>query len=77
MELSPTMHSAINFAKKNGDKLIRQPGGFWRAEGVQYPWFGSSTINALVDRGVAEYTQWQERKNGGQPFPIEMTLKEG
>lgn len=75
MELSPTMHDAVEYAKQHGNKLIRYPGGFWCAEGIQRPWYGTTTINALVDRGVAEYTKWQGRENGWSGFPIEMTLK--
>lgn len=76
MKLSPTMQDAVEYARQHGNKLVRYPGGFWCAEGIQRPWYGASTVNALVDRGAAEFTQWQERSKGGSKFPIEMTLKE-
>ena len=75
MKLSPTMRDAIEYAKRHGNKLIRYPGGFWCAEGTRHPWYGTTTVNALVDRGAAEYTKWQERMSGSR-FPIEITLKE-
>lgn len=74
--LSPTMQDAVEFARQHGNKLIRLPGGFWCREGLtrwERPWFGTTTVEALVKRGVAEYTKWQE---GRSRFPIEMTLKE-
>lgn len=73
-DLSPTMQSAIYYARKHGNKIVRYPGGFWARTGwdSQAPWFGTSTINALVDRGVAEFTEWKE---GRSRFPVEVTLK--
>ena len=77
--LSPTMREALICARERGNgKLLRYPGGFWAIEGWRGAhagtWFGTSTIEALVSRGVAEYTAWKERGNGTR-FPIEMTVK--
>lgn len=73
--LSPTMKDAYNFIKENGDKLYRHPGGFWsKKEWRSYreKYFGTNTIKALVARGVAEYTDWQQGRRG--QFPVEITL---
>lgn len=75
-ELSATMRAALDHASKNGG-LVRSPGGYW---GPRAPCgcpltFGTSTINALVSRGLAEYTEWKDGRNGS--FPIRMAVKEG
>lgn len=80
VEISETMHAAVQFAWKNGGKLTRHPGGFWRDAGPTMDrwggtWFGTPTIEALVKRGLATYTQWKE--SGNRRFPIEMTMIEG
>lgn len=73
-ELSPTMREALDFAKKNGG-LIREPGGYWKsAEPCAWPFsFSTPTVNALVSRGLAEYTEWKDGRNGR--FPIRMSVK--
>jgi hypothetical protein len=75
--LSRTMLAAHRHAMANGGRLRRFPGGFWmrpnakgRGDG---PYFGTSTIEALVARGVAEYTEWKEGRGGW--FPVEVTVK--
>ena len=80
--LSPTMRAAITYAEKFDNKISRYPGGFWAREGWQGSriehYFGVTTIQALVDRGVAEYTKWEDGRSGR--FPVEVTLvvtKEG
>ena len=74
--LTPTMERAINFAKGNDGKLIRHPGGFW--QGPMFSrWgesFGTSTVEALVKRELADYTDWFTNK-AGRKFPIEATLR--
>lgn len=76
--LTATMHDAVAYAQKHGGKMVRYPGGFWAREGwkgFERPWFGSPTVNALVDRGVTEFTNWKEGKRSR--FPIEAKLKAG
>jgi hypothetical protein len=71
------MQDALDYARKYGNKLMRYPGGFWCQEGLSSwsrPWFGTSTVEALVTRGVGEYTQWVDGKHGR--FPVEMTVVE-
>ena len=81
-ELSPSMRGAIDHALKcsNGVRenavLVRFPGGFWSNEGWRQhegPWFGASTVAAIVKRGAGEYTRWQPSKKGGK-FPIEVKI---
>jgi hypothetical protein len=73
--LSATMRAAVSVAKENGGKLTRYPGGFWCRPGLAthgHPWFGTTTIQALVSRGVCVYSQWF---NGTRArFPVEVTL---
>ncbi len=74
--LTRTMKRAIRSASTNGSKprgkLIRYPGGFWYPDGPGQHSYSTATVQALVRRGLAEYTQWKDGRNGR--FPIEMTL---
>jgi hypothetical protein len=73
--LSPTMIAAVSLARENGGKLTRYEGGFWCRSGLkdyENPWFGTTTIQALVSRGVLVYSRWF---NGSRArFAIEVTL---
>lgn len=75
-KLSKTMQDAVQFANEHGGKLVRHPGGFWSSpefalgHGVQ--WFGTSTVESLVNRGIFSYTQWIEGKTSR--FPVEVTV---
>lgn len=71
--LSPEMRRAFDYAKKHGGTLKRLPGGFWVSEagGISY---GTTTIRALVARGVASYSEWKKGANG--EFPIAVTIIE-
>lgn len=78
-DLSPTMREALDYASKHGGQLERFPGGYWCEPG-RTQWdvnphvsFSTSTVNALVSRGLAEYTEWKDGRNGR--FPIRMTVK--
>jgi hypothetical protein len=72
MKLTQTMQAAAVHAQRHGGALVRHPGGFWygAAQDLQRDskHFGTPTVQALVSRGVAEYTEWQEGRNG--KFPI-------
>lgn len=75
MELSETMRAAFDYAKVNGGVLVRYPGGFWAKQGWRakdQPWFGAGTVEGLVRRGVAVYTQHQTGRNGS--FPVRAKL---
>lgn len=79
LKVSPTMQAAYEYAMANGGVLVRFPGGYhqpveWKIdtlERVSEAW-GTSTIEALVKRGYARYTKWQDGRRG--PFPIEATM---
>ena len=71
MELSQKMQQALSYAIKNGGSLRRYQGGYWAMEHWrwhEWPWFGTSTIEALVSRGVMSYSEWMEGRNG--LFPV-------
>lgn len=71
LELSKKMQEAMLYAMDNGGKLCRYRGGFWAMENWrmgQPPWFGTSTVKALVSRGLMLYTEWQEGRN--VRFPV-------
>lgn len=85
MKLSPTMQDAIKYANEHGGKLVRYPGGYWTVSGHEMTRgisFGTSTIEALVKRNVAVYSEWKHRS--GCPanisthccakFPVEVTI---
>lgn len=75
-ELSPTMQDAINFANEHGGTLTRYPGGFWCKSGLNgwtRPWFGTTTIEALVKRGRMEYTEWFEGSRAKFPVAAKVT----
>lgn len=74
-ELSKKMVEAISHMKRNGNKLVRFPGGYWAREGWHSwngPCFGTPTVEAIVRRGYAEYTVWKDGRSG--KFPIECGL---
>lgn len=74
-ELSPKMVSAIKHMARNGNKVVRYPGGYWASEhwhAWSGPCFGTPTIEAIVRRGYAEYTVWKDGR--ASRFPIECGL---
>lgn len=77
--LTATMVACLDDASEAGE-LIRYQGGFWAArgaprgfDGIPRPFHGSSTVQALVSRGCAEYSEWRDGRGGS--FPIAMRLK--
>lgn len=75
-ELSPRMIAAMQHMHRNGNKLVRFPGGYWAREGWHSwngPCWGTPTVEAIVRRGYAEYSVWKDGR-GGSRFPIECTL---
>lgn len=72
--LTMTMTACLAKLREQGP-LVRLPGGYWVREGVGFSgstpaesWDGTPTIEALVRRGLAEYTDWQ--KGRGAMFPV-------
>lgn len=77
-KLTNTMREAVAFIKRHG-KIVRYPGGFWCQPGLEgMPMHNRShsspTINALVGRGIAEYSEWVDGRTG--KFPVEAKLTE-
>lgn len=83
--LTDTMQQALDFAKAHDNKLTRHPGGVWSGKvhpdivGIDcynldetYLRFRTTTIQGLISRGIAEYTDWKEGSN--RRFPVEVTL---
>jgi hypothetical protein len=71
VDISNKMQQALLYALVNGGKLYRYAGGFWALKNWHYgqpPWFGTSTITALVSRDLMSYSEWQEGRKGR--FPI-------
>jgi hypothetical protein len=80
-EISATMRMAVLVTRERG-KLVRFPGGYWSYEGC--PWdgatpqtyFGTTTIQGLVRRGVLRYSQWRRKSRQHGEFPVEAVLDE-
>lgn len=82
LQLTPEMERARASARAHGGKLARYPGGFWVAgefNPAQDPrpavHFGTSTVEALVNRGLMAYTDFKYRGDGSS-FPIMAELTE-
>jgi len=79
--LSATMVSAIDLALESGGELVRYQGGYWAARGKPHPSFGQTecygtkTIEALVARGCAEYSEHRDGRNGRFPVAVKLTPK--
>lgn len=53
------------------------PGGYWAGRDYgpgNRSSFGTTTVEALIARGVIEYTDWREGRNG--KFPVAAVLVE-
>lgn len=76
-ELSPMMQELVAFMRENAGMVIRHPGGFWGRSGLSGyvgKTYGTSSVHALVTRGVAEYSEWQDGRRGR--FPVAAKLKQ-
>lgn len=74
--ISPTMQELIRYMTENDGKIERHPGGFWARKGwtgVSEINYGTTSVQALVSRGLADYTDWKE--NRGERFPIQAMLR--
>jgi hypothetical protein len=73
LEVSKSMQKCISLMRDHGGSIRRYQGGFWRPDPQGGYSFGTSTVEALVKRGLAEYSEWKD--GGSGRFPIEATLK--
>lgn len=84
--MTKTMQDALAYAKQNGGKLCRYPGGFWMREGLQGTavergtlqdevWFSSQTIQGLLKRKAVSAVQF--RQNASGEFPVMVAVIAG
>jgi len=76
--LSPTMRECADRIRSHcGRIIVRYPGGFWCVKNSSgetvAPTYGTTTVEALVKRGVLEYSEWKENRNGRFPIRARMT----
>lgn len=75
-DLSPTMRVVVDRLREAGGTITRLPGGYWcilnEAGETVHPTYGTSTIQALVRRGVLVYSEYKQ--SHGRQFPICATL---
>lgn len=80
--LSATMVACIDDALEAGGELIRYQGGYWAArnaprasDGIPRPYHGTPTVEALVARGEAEYSEYRDGRNGQFPIAVRIGPK--
>lgn len=71
-KISKTMAYVVGRMAAAERKLKRFPGGFWRTHAGAQEYFGTKTVQALVTRGLAQYTEYKDGRNG--TFPIQVSL---
>lgn len=81
-KLSPTMNECLAFANKHNDELVRYPGGYWAERNAEIGhdkapvyYFGTGTVQALVNRGAAQYTEHKKGRMGEFPVAIKVVAK--
>ena len=72
------MQNALEIARKHGAGILtRSPGGYWKPPKIPPAHagvftFGTTTIQGLVARELAEYTKWRDGRSGR--FPVEVRV---
>ena len=74
VRLTAAMQRAIDLAQSNDGKLHRHKGGFWGTRNSHRN-INARTVGALVQRGLAEFTDHRTGKHGR--FAVELTLTLG
>lgn len=79
--LSPTMIQALQAIRAGSGTVRKMPPNVrfhgcscWEVEGVNGALFGTSTIQALVDRGYLMYTEWVNGKT--KIWPVKAEIQE-
>jgi hypothetical protein len=70
---SPLWKSAIQYARAKDGNFYRVAGGYWyfdKYRNSQY--VGTTTVEAIVKRGIATYTEWKQGRF--RTFPVKATL---
>lgn len=77
--LSPTMTKALKAIRAGSGTVRKMPPNVrfhgcscWEVEGANGELFGTSTIQALVDRGLLMYTEWVEGRTKRWPVKAEI-----
>lgn len=68
MKLTKTMRQAYQLARELGE-IHRRPPGVWGNESESTIEINSSTVVALVTRGLLYYSLWKQTESGNM-FPI-------
>lgn len=71
VKLSAPMMTTLEWIRAHGGFIHRFPGGFWGDE--KYKYHKTVVVEALVRRGLLEYTEYKDGRNGR--FPVEAKLK--
>lgn len=69
--VSPTMQRLLDYMGKHGNEIHRHPGGFWAHKDWKPhsgEWFGTKSVQAVVNRGLAVYGEYHDGRGGR--FPI-------
>ncbi len=71
--LSKTMRALLAWIADHGGEIYRFPGGYWTASPFRSErnW-GTTSIEALVSRGLLEYTEWRESR--ACRFPVKARI---
>ena len=71
--LTKTMIELVEYMRDA--TLYRHPGGFWTRQSnwdIYARSYGTPSVQALVLRGIAEYTEWKDGK--ANRFPVQARL---
>jgi hypothetical protein len=72
------MKEALDYLREHG-VIVRYIGGFWARPGwrrFEQPWFKYHTIEALVRRGLVEYSEWKTWCNRRIPVAVKEIVHE-
>lgn len=75
--LTAPMLACIDLAQEGNGELVRYAGGYWAPRGRAHPrlsgeWAGTPTVQALVARGQARFSE--HRRSRTKPVPVAIQL---
>lgn len=70
------MMRCLDFMKSSGGKIHRHAGGYWTCGNlISFEnSFGSTTVQALVDRSLVQFTEHRDGRYGRFPITAELML---
>ncbi len=78
---TPEMQRCLIHMRQHGGELQRWPGGFWTRMGWDpkarhdlAEMFGDGTVQGLVSRELATYTQYRTNTHSRQRYPVRVRL---